>query len=142
MKGISSESPLCSLLSTQNHAGLKDRQYTMLLSAPPAAGQPQHRPFSIIGLFQMKCTLLCIMLTVCWPSSVTSFSEGPEFVFFLFCVDQVILTSCERHTYIYQNIQDSSVLSCPISGSKVKVEHVGFHISGPRFYWYCYNTQT
>lgn len=85
----------CQPRTTQ--ALLKDLGYTMLSSAPRQV-QPQNSPFSIIGLIQMKHTLLCIMLTVCWPSLGHHFQRVLRLLFFFSCMDQVTFTSSERHT--------------------------------------------
>lgn len=76
MKGISSESPLpfCELGSER--ASLKDLQSTMLLSAPRGDSGLKAGLFSAIGQIHLKCTLLCAVLTVRWPSSRHRFA-GP-----------------------------------------------------------------
>lgn len=52
----------------------------------PRQVQPQNSPFSIIGLIQMKRTLLCIMLTVCWPSLGHHFQRVLRLLFCFFSV--------------------------------------------------------
>lgn len=120
----------CSVLFRQPRtmrALLKDLRNTMVLSAPPASPSLEKQPYFYNWTYSDK---MHFVLHYTY-NMLAQFPVGPEFFFLSF-------SQLRKSSHIYKQWEThitrifwtrSSILSCPISYSSVKVEHAALQVA-------------